>query len=268
MLETQGRIGWEGLILRESGSGPTLLCLHGLGGCGEWFQGLAVRLRSRYRVLFLDLPGTGVNRVGGAPFSIDGCADLLAEYLLRRETEAVALLGHSLGTILGLRLAAILPERVGSLLCVGGLPEITSATRQRLAERRELILEKGMGGLGWKAAEGNFSRASLEGCPETAALFARLWESQSPAAYVEALDALAAEAGRPALNAKLPCLVLRGSEDTYAPAAESRRFASSLPGPVSFVELEQCGHLPFLESPAAFAAAVTDFLDAYVSLPA
>lgn len=254
----------ERLILQESGEGPALLCLHGIGGCSGWFQGLAARLRGRYRVLALDLPGTGVNRKGRTPFSIGRCTDLLSDFLLRREDAPVSVLGHSLGTLIGLRLAAAVPERMRSLLCVGGLPAVTDATRQRLTRRRELIVRNGLSGLGWKVAEGNFSKASLDAIPETTALFARLWESQSPKAYVEAIDALLAGSAESLVGqAKLPCLVLRGKEDAYAPMEESRRFAGALPGPVRYVELEGCAHLPFLESPAAFADAALDFLDAY-----
>jgi pimeloyl-ACP methyl ester carboxylesterase len=268
-LANQIRLLSERLYFEESGTGPAILCLHGVGGCGAWFTGLARRLEDRFRVLSLDLPGTGLNREGFAPFSIEHCAQVLAEYLEKRETGLVAgpplgpvaVVGHSMGAILGLHLAAAVPARLRTLISVGGLPSITAATRARLTERKPLIEENGMGGLGWKVATANFSKASLARSPETLALFARLWESQDPLAYLEGMDALlAAQAEGLAAHAKLPCLVLRGKEDGYAPAEESRRFAASLPGPMRFVELEGCAHMPFLEAPEAFAEAVAGFL--------
>jgi pimeloyl-ACP methyl ester carboxylesterase len=93
-------------------------------------------------------------------------------------------------------------------------------------------------------------------------LVARLWESQDPQAYLEGIDSLlAAGAGSLPVPARLPCLVLRGREDRYAPAEESRRFAASLPGPARFLELEDCAHMPFLEAPEAFAAAIAGYLE-------
>jgi 3-oxoadipate enol-lactonase len=248
------------LIFDSQGNGPTLLCLHGVGGCAHWFRGLAHRLQDRFRVLALDMPGTGVNREGHAPFTIERATDALAQWLAALETPPVALLGHSMGTIIGLRLAARM--RLRSLLCVGGLPAVTPANHKRLSERAALIRAQGMAGLAWRVAEGNFSKSTLSQRPEIAALFGRLWESQSAETYLEGLDSLlAADAGPFLAHAAMPCLVLRGAEDGYAPAEESRRFAAALPGPVRFVELEGCAHMPFLEAPEAFAAAIADFLE-------
>lgn len=250
------------LRIEEEGSGPPILCLHGVGGTGAWFKGLSIRLKDRFRVIALDLPGTGANREGHAPFSIERASDTLAYWLAARETAPVAVLGHSMGTIIGLRLAARM--RLHSLLCVGGLPAVTPASHKRLSERAALIRSQGgqgMAGLAWRVAEGNFSKSTLSQRPEIAALFGRLWESQSAEAYLEGLDSLlAADAGPFLKHATMPCLVLRGAEDGYAPAEESRRFAATLPGSVRFVELEGCAHMAFLEAPEAFASAIADFL--------
>ncbi|MEO7427627.1 MAG: alpha/beta hydrolase [Fibrobacteria bacterium] len=255
--------GSDNLVLQASGQGHTLLCLHGIGGCAEWFKGLSIRLQDRFRVVALDLPGTGANRVEGEAFSVERCAEILAAYILEHEAEPISILGHSLGTILALRLAASVPAKLRSFIFVGGMPKITDSIRQRLTERRAVILKSGMGGLGWKVAMGNFSRSSLNGNPECAALFARLWESQSQSIYLEEIESLMAVSAESLVrHAELPCLVLRGSEDGYAPREESLRLAASLPGPARFLELENCAHMPFLENPPAFSAAVLEFLTA------
>jgi 3-oxoadipate enol-lactonase len=252
----------DGLIVETYGQGPAILCLHGVGGCGAWFRGLGERLKDRFRVLTLDLPGTGANRAAFAPFSIERSAAVLADHLAKTESAPVALLGHSMGAIIGLHLAALAPGRLRALLSVGGLPAVTDGTRARLEERKPLIRAHGMAGLGWKVALANFPQAFASRSPETLALFARLWESQDPQAYVEGIDSLlAASAGSLAARTKLPCLVLRGREDRYAPSEESRRFAASLPGPMRFAELDGCAHMPFLEDPEAFAAAIAGYLE-------
>jgi 3-oxoadipate enol-lactonase len=290
-METSNLSDGPVLQVEEIGTGPAILCLHGVGGCGAWFSGLARRLQDRFRVLSLDLPGTGANRQACTPFSIEGCARVLVAYLAAREeapeagaapvsespagpvpgptarpvagppAAPVALLGHSMGAIIGLHMAALAPSRLGAFLSVGGLPAVTDATRARLSERIPLVGKNGMDGLGWKVALANFSKDCAARSPETLALFARLWESQDPKAYLEGLAALlGAGAESLAAHVKMPCLALRGKEDGYAPAAESRRFAATLPGPVRFVEMEGCAHMPFLEAPAAFAETVADFL--------
>lgn len=249
----------KNLKVTSRGNGPALLCLHGVGGCAHWFQGLAFRLEPGFRVLALDLPGTGANRDGYAPFSIERTTEVLAEWLATHEQAPVALLGHSMGAIIGLRLAARL--RLRAFLSVGGLPAVTPASHERLSKRAGLIRAQGMSGLAGRVAEGNLSSTTLRERPEIAALFGGLWESQNAEAYLEGLDSLlAADAGPSLAHATMPCLVLRGSEDGYAPSRESRDFAGALPGPVRFVELKGCAHMPFLEAPEAFADAIGDFL--------
>lgn len=216
-------------------------------------------MQDRFRVVALDLPGTGSNREGQGPFSIEKTTEALAQWLAESGQGPVSLLGHSMGTIIGLRLAAQL--RLHALLSVGGLPAVTPANRLRLSERASLIRKQGLAGLAWRVAEGNLSKSTLSQHPETAALMGGLWESQSAETYLEGLDSLlSADSGPFLAHATMPCLVLRGIEDGYAPAEESRRFAEALPGPVRFVELEGCAHMPFLEAPEAFASAITDFL--------
>lgn len=252
----------SGLRVEKSGTGAVLLCLHGLGGGSHWFRGLARCLEDRHRVVSLDLPGTGANREGNDPFSIPRCVAAVHE-ILEEEQGPVALLGHSLGTLLALKACVEAPARIASLLLVCGLPSVTAAIRTRLSARREIILRQGMAGLGWTVAEGVFSQQSLRAAPETAALFARLVEAYPPAAYVETLDALLGASAEDTLDkVEVPCLVLTGGEDAYTPPAETRRFADALRGPVRRVVLEGCGHMPFLETPDRFAREVADFLAA------
>lgn len=252
------------LVLEEEGSGPTLLCLHGLGGGAWFFQGLAQRLKERFRVVTLDLPGTGVNRAGATPFSMARCVESLAAILKEEESEPVSLLGHSMGTLIALLAYAEVPQRVRSLLFIGGLPAVTDTIRKRLAGRRAEILALGMEGLGRKAARGVFSAVTLRQDPEIAALYARLWEINPPAAYLEGIDALlGASAEHAVAKVRIPSLVLTGSEDEYAPPAAARRFAAALAGPVRYVEMAECGHMTFLESPDRFSHEIADFLECF-----
>jgi 3-oxoadipate enol-lactonase len=58
---------------------------------------------------------------------------------------------------------------------------------------------------------------------------------------------------------KVPTLVLSGSKDKNAPAPMMAKMASFIPS-ASYVELENVGHLVNLERPAAFNAALDQFL--------
>ena len=107
----------------------TALLVHGLTGRADAFRALAGELQSRglagWRLLAVDLRGRGdTGRVEG-PAGIPGhTADLLA--LMNLEgLDKVAYVGHSLGAMIGVHLAAHHPDRVSSLVLVDGGSDVT-----------------------------------------------------------------------------------------------------------------------------------------------
>jgi 3-oxoadipate enol-lactonase len=251
---------------------PTLLCLHGLGGGTHFFGALGASLAraGQCRIIAIDQPGSGLSPLTGA-FSFDAVADLvvwLAKPLkLARgahgATPPLYLLGHSMGTILALEVIRRAPDLADALIIVGGLPEPLPGARTRIRDRVETIHQRGIAGMGAEVVAANFSRRSQTERPELTALFAKLFERQDPVAYASTAEALAAWTARalPPLD-RLPCLVITGEEDRYAPPDAIQTFARTLPAPPrTRVEImPDCGHLPFLEQPAAFAALVSSFL--------
>jgi pimeloyl-ACP methyl ester carboxylesterase len=166
------------MYVEHTGGGPPVLALPGLGGGAWFFSGLARRLTPDYRVLSLDLPGTGRSPAGRDGFTAESWVDDLGGLLADCVDEPAVVVGHSLGTILALRLWQTHPERVRALVFVGGLPEARPTIRERLAQRAEAVAAAGLAGWGVRAAEANFARAAVDRQPETVAMFERLFELQ------------------------------------------------------------------------------------------
>ena len=123
------------------GSGPTLLCVHGISAnCRAW-DCWAEQLAPAYRVIALDLRGRGrsdkppaypveVHRdLGCYPRDLDAVIDALG-------LEAIHFLGPSLGAMIGVVFAATYPRRVRKLILVDGghdlRPDVTAAIRPAL----------------------------------------------------------------------------------------------------------------------------------------
>ncbi len=252
------------LYVEEAGTGPPLLALPGLGGGAWFFSGFARRLQSAFRVVSIDLPGTGRSRSADDLRELDPARWVsdLGELVARRVGEPVVLIGHSMGTILALHANDVWPEHVRGIVFVGGLPEVRPFIRDRLTGRAEAVAREGLAGWGPRASAGNFARRTLDEQPELVALFERLFELQDPATYVRLCEILLSLSARASLpGVQVPCLAISGAEDQYAPPDLVGEFMRSLTCPWGEVVLPACAHLPFLEDPQAFAAAVESFLE-------
>jgi 3-oxoadipate enol-lactonase len=250
-----------------SGGGPALVCLHGLGGGGYFFAGLGQAQRqsraARGRhVLCPDLPGSGFSPRGDRPVTFDRLADAVVQLIERKSTGPVALLGHSMGTIIALRIYARIPDRIGSLLFVGGLPAPLPEARDRLRDRAALARAARMPAVAPTIVPVVFAGRSLDAIPDKVAMFQRLLAHSDPEGYAQTALALAdATAVDVAPRVRVPCLCVTGTEDRYAPPGAARAFADSIPG-ATYRELPGCGHMPFFEEPEAFSGCLEGFLPA------
>jgi pimeloyl-ACP methyl ester carboxylesterase len=113
------RLPWGRLSVYIAGEGPPLLLLHGLGGSGRYWAGIAPLLARRRALIAPDLPGFG--RSDKPPldysrnFHVTAVADLLAALGIGDEVDIA---GHSMGGILGALFAARDPCRAASLALV------------------------------------------------------------------------------------------------------------------------------------------------------
>lgn len=250
--------------MEDSGTGVPLLMLPGLGGGAWFFSGTARRLQSVCRVISIDLPGTGRSVSANGVSELDPArwiADL-GDLVEQRAGEPVVLVGHSMGAILALHAHDAWPERIRALAFVGGLPEARPFIRERLTRRAQAVAREGLEGWGPGVSAGNFSRRTLDEQPELVAMFERLFELQDPAVYVRCCEILMGLSGRESLPAvRLPCLSITGAEDQYAPPDLVSGFMQALACPRREVLIPDCGHLPFLEAPEAFSAAVESFVE-------
>jgi 3-oxoadipate enol-lactonase len=242
--------------VEDTGTGPTVLAVHGLGGGAYFFRGLAERLQPGYRVISVDLPVTPDT------FSMETWVDDLGALVAERVAEPVVLLGHSMGTILALEAWAAWPDRIRGLIFVGGLPQVAPRIHERLSDRvRALERASDLDGWGQKVSPGVFAPATFRNRPEVVAAFERLFETQAVDTYLRCCRILLAANATPIVpTVDVPCLAVTGEHDQYAPPAAVAEFLQQLPRCPRFEVLTDCGHLPFLEQPEAFATVVKSFL--------
>ena len=251
------------IYIEDTGSGRLpVLALHGLGGGAYFFRGLAARLDPRYRILAIDMPGTGRSTSGPAPWSLESWVDDVGDLVADRIGAPAVLVGHSLGTIVALQVLAARAPHIRGLVFVGGLPRVRPIIRERLTERVAHVTRRGMIGLGPQVTPGIFSSGTFQRHAEVIALFERVFEAQPQDAYLRGIEVLLGASAEAVLaGARVPCLAITGEDDQYAPPDAVHAFVSALPVACREEVIPGCGHMPFFEAPDAFASLVESFLD-------
>lgn len=106
------------------GSGPDLLLIHGAGGAVHSWRDLIGPLSEKNRVLAIDLPGHGFTRLGTRRRSgLDPMSADLVSLLRHLEIRPAAIVGHSAGAAIALRLAQILDPPPVQIVAINGALE-------------------------------------------------------------------------------------------------------------------------------------------------
>jgi len=243
-------------------SGAPVLAIHGIGGGAYFFGDLGTRLAPACQLTTVELHALGPHSSSDS-FTIETWVDDLSELIRRSIGAPVAVIGHSLGTILALKLWAAAPSFVRAIVCVGGLPEVRDAIRERLTPRIDLVRREGLRGWGARVAAGVFSPATMRDRPEIVRDFERRFEQQDAHAYARQIEQLlGASAVSIVPRVHVPVLCLTGADDQYAPPEYVTAFAAHFCHPPEVAVIPDCGHQPFLEAPDASARIVREFLSA------
>jgi pimeloyl-ACP methyl ester carboxylesterase len=117
------KFDYEGasLVAAVSGelSGGEIIFLHGWGGNRRSLFDIGALFQCTHRIHMLDLPGFGDAPPPPHGWGSIQYADLVQQYMLRRCSDQVILVGHSFGGRVGVRLAAKRPSQVKGLVIMG-----------------------------------------------------------------------------------------------------------------------------------------------------
>jgi pimeloyl-ACP methyl ester carboxylesterase len=213
-----------------------------------------------WNALAVDLPGHGRARGQAALATIEAMADWLAGTLGPLADAPAAVIGHSMGALVALELAARHPDRVGSLALLGAglaMPvhhDLLAAAARHDPLAVDLITDWAFGRrghVGGNLLPGGWMMGTAKG----------LLLRGDPAVLSGDLAACAAYAGgaAAATAARCPALVVIGAEDRMAPPAAGAALAAALADSRS-TTIEDAGHMMMVESPEATLQALRGFL--------
>ena len=261
--------------LKKKGQGkPVFLLLHGFAASLYSWQRVMEPFSQLGSVIAYDRPGFGLSEhplhwQGKNPYRADTQVDLVTGLLDHLQVDKVILVGSSAGGSVAMRVALAYPERVACLVLVDAAVYVGSHTPEWLhpllstPQMRHLgpLIARQISRLGFRLIDMAWHDPSrVPG--EMLDLYQKpyqvenwdkaLWEF-TQANQVNDLPLHVNEINQ-------PTLVITGDDDRIVPTADSIRLANELPN-ASLQVIEDCGHLPHEEQPAAFMEAVRNFIE-------
>jgi pimeloyl-ACP methyl ester carboxylesterase len=264
----------DGLCVRflHAGRGPALVLVHGLLGYSHnWRSAIPILVQSR-EVFAPDMPGAGFSDCPhGMDARLAAAAKRLSRFLDTVGISSFNLVGSSYGGATALRLAALEPSRIRSLVLVSPANPWSRIGRKRLAalalpgvgmlfpsiSRRVRFLH----GYFVRRMYGDPARVTAEtlhsyslplarpGVFEHAVKIANNWRSDMRELRREMPKA-----------ADVPTLVIWGSKDRLVDPASAEMIGRNFRISETRV-IEGAGHLPYEEAPEQFCEPVLKFLD-------
>ena len=243
------------LTYHEFGSGPPILVLHGAGGLplgAPFLNGLA----AHGRVIAPVHPGFGHAPLPDWIDSVDDLAYIYLDFLAALDLRDVTVLGTSLGGWIATEIAVRSTARIARLILGDsvGIKISDRLTRDVVdifaTDPDELTR------LGWH---------DPAKAPDVAALPDEALEIVARNREASALYLWEPYCHNPKLPRRLhridvPTLLLWGESDGIVKPDYGRAFAKLIPG-AKFEIIAQAGHVPQLEQPDAFVAAVVRFIE-------
>ena len=223
---------------RVAGEGGPIVLVHGLAGSTRWWSPVLPALAEHHAVHLVDLPGFGRMR-GGPRVALDEAARWLSSWLHEAGLTGAALVGHSMGGAVTIRVAARDPDAVRRLVLVApaGL-----APRSLVGHALPLA--------------GEVRRAR----PRFLAVLGTDVLRAGPRTMLRASRDVVAEDVRGDLSrVAAPTLAILGARDRLIPLEAGAVLARVAPD-ARVVVLDRAGHVPMFDDPESLAATVLDFL--------
>ena len=244
--------GTEIAYVEIAGSEPALLLIHGFTDTSRSFSLLAPHLAGR-RLLIPDLPGHGdsPSSTGGMrpkDFAVD-----VARLIEALDLDRPIVVGHSMGGMIAIELAAGRPDLVGGLVLLATTLRV-DVTDEDAVAIGVLALQDPISPADpfydfWHACEVPVAPDFLARTAEEAsAMPAGSWRS----IFDEVRRADLTERVR---KVRARTLIVSGGRDPLFDRTHQERLRATIPA-AGFVEAEQCGHNVHWENPALVAEAI------------
>lgn len=255
------------------GQGPDLILIPGLASTADVWRSTAAQLEQRFRLHLVSVRG-----FGDLPAQDNGNGAILApvasdirRYIAEQRLDRPAIIGHSMGGQIGVRVAADAGNAVSRVMTVDSSPFfpalISPQATTRDVEPLAQVAYQALQFLGDDVLLARSRDMGVELGGATDALFGSIgWQGGDRRVLAQALYEVMTVDLRPRLaDVRVPVTVAYGWSPDEA-SARSRTDAlfraayARLPEPATFERIEGAEHMVMIDQPTRFLAAVNRFL--------
>lgn len=248
------------LFVTESGSGPAVLLIHGLGWSHALWHQTIKQLSTNYRVIAADSRGHGSSAKPDGPYSMQQMADDWLGILDACSVDRCAVFGVSQGGMIAMLLASSQPERIAALGLLGTSSYFPDKAWAGMEERGKVLREMGLRAAAEHTAKLVFSPTFALNNPSVLADFVENRLGASMSALGAATASLKGFDIRERLSEiRCPVLIMHGTADAVIALESAAETAKAIPqAEIMFVE--QAGHILPVENPELVNTHLLSFL--------
>lgn len=251
------------LYYRTRGEGPPLLLINGLSQSVANWTTQAAKLKDKFQVIMLDGRGQGRSDLGKEPLSLDTHVSDVVALLDHLEIESAYVAGFSHGGRVGLRLAAMHPERVSKLVITGQGADDEPTRHVTLRVWKEVLRLGGAEALAWCSVVDILSPAYLRlHANQLDAMIRTTVQRNTTEGLTAMIEALLEypPSLEDAVRVQCPTLVCSADQDPLCSEQAARRMVREIKG-ARHVKFHDCGHTIPIEQPHRWRTEVEAFWD-------
>jgi pimeloyl-ACP methyl ester carboxylesterase len=237
------------LFYRIIGNGQPVILIHGFGEDGNVWKNQVESLKTDFRLIIPDLPGSGQSSMDDGQWSMDRFAEIIKSLLDHESITACTMIGHSMGGYVTLAFAEKYPGLLNGL----GLLHSTSypdGDEKKAIRRKGIEFMKQYGGFAFlKTSVPNlFSPETKDEMPGLVDEFISSLRNFKADALVSYYEAMMQRPDRTAVlkKFKTPVLFIAGEFDNAVPLKDVLQ-QSHQPDNSHFHILKNSGHMGMLE---------------------
>ena len=262
------------LSVRRAGSGPPLVCVHGLMTSSYSFRYVLEPLGQRFEVIVFDLPGAGRSDAPNVPYGPEPMADLIAALMDELGVTGCPVVGNSMGGYLAMWLALRHPDAMSRLVNLHS-PGLPTLRMRALGAALSLPGSRGIVDRlvrrdpeRWAFRNVHYYDESLKSLEEAREYAGPLETPEGRRAFHRYLSDTLAVSPMRAFERRLralegrfvvPLQLVYARRDPMVPPAIGERFAALLPE-ARMTWLEEGSHFAHVDAPEAFLDAALPFL--------